>query len=334
MKCQPILCAVFLAFLTFSESQVAADDPTTTGLRVDAVSQPDGWQITRDGEVVLGYVKDSNGRPVLYPVMGPSGRSMTRAFPFTEAQPGEKADHDHHRSFWFTHGDVNGIDFWVDDKGSGVIKQISGDSGINDQGSAFIETTNRWQSPDGTPVLSDVRRVSLSDDNERYIIDFDITLLAEFADVRFGDTKEGSFGIRVAGPMKVDAGLGGVVTNSDGLNDKKAWGQPAAWVDYSGPTEPSGSDQSIAGITIHNHPSSYGYPTRWHVRTYGLLAANPFGKHHFVGGKPHDGILLAKGESMHLSYRVVLSDGSFDEAVTKKDATAYGQTRRPSLSAK
>ena len=37
------------------------------------------------------------------------------------------------------------------------------------------------------------------------------------------------------------------------------------------------------GIAIFNHPSSFRYPTGWHVRTYGLFAANPFAQQGFAG---------------------------------------------------
>ena len=58
-----------------------------------------------------------------------------------------------------------------------------------------------------------------------------ITLSATAGPVRFGDTKEGTFGLRVPTSMDVDAGKGGRIINSEGLSDTKAWGQPAAWVD-------------------------------------------------------------------------------------------------------
>ena len=77
-------------------------------------------------------------------------------------------------------------------------------------------------------------------------------------------------------------------TAADRLN-AAAWGQPAAWVDYHGPI-----DGKTVGIAILNHPSSFRYPTHWHVRTYGLFAANPFGLHEFPGGKKADGTLTLR----------------------------------------
>ena len=58
-----------------------------------------------------------------------------------------------------------------------------------------------------------------------------------------------------------------------------------------------------------NHPKSYGFPVRWHVRTYGLFAANPFGEHHFTGGKDTGGKTLPAGETWRLAFRVLLHDG-------------------------
>ena len=90
--------------------------------------------------------------------------------------------------------------------------------------------------------------------------------------------------MRVAETMKVDAKLGGHIVNSEGLVDLKAWGKKASWVDYQGPV-----DGKKVGIAILNHPSSFRYPTFWHVRTYGLFAANPFGLHDFTNAQGKDG---------------------------------------------
>jgi hypothetical protein len=158
------------------------------------------------------------------------------------------------------------------------------------------------------------------------MIDCDFLLKATDGDVNFGDTKEGSFGIRVAGTMKVDAKLGGEITNAEGEHDADAWGKKSVWVDYSGPVE-----GDVVGITIHDHPESFGYPCRWHVRTYGLFAANPFGVHHFIGGDETEGVVLKNGEQMRLSYRVVLQEGPFDAALAEADSKDYAGQPRPPL---
>ena len=47
-------------------------------------------------------------RPFFFPFVGPSGSSLTRM-----GHPGA-ANHDHHRSVWFAHNSVTGVDFWSD----------------------------------------------------------------------------------------------------------------------------------------------------------------------------------------------------------------------------
>src|SRR6185295_2116583 len=117
-------------------------------------------------------------------------------------------------------------------------------------------------------------------------------------EVVFGDTKEGSFGVRMASSIRVDSKQGGEIVNSDGLTNQAAWGKPAAWVDYHGPV-----DGQQVGLAILNHPSSFRYPTYWHVRTYGLFAANPFGLHDFTGSAQAAYVLPAN-QSFTLRYRV------------------------------
>ncbi|MEM1067667.1 MAG: PmoA family protein [Planctomycetota bacterium] len=314
-----LFCLVLIPPATIASAEDAA-------VKVEQTSAPNGWSIFEDGQLIAGYLVDSNGKPIIYPLQSVDGRRVVRDFPMLKGSETERSDHDHHRSLWLTHGDVNGIDFWLDDKGCGKIVQTNGEASVTDDGAAVIETTNDWVSPDGKRLLSDARRFEFRTLNGRRVIDCDFLLKATDGDVNFGDTKEGSFGIRIAGTMKVDAKQGGKITNAEGLNNKEAWGKKSNWVNYTGPI-----DGRPAGITIHDHPSSFQHPCRWHVRTYGLFAANPFGVHHFVGGKKTDGVVLKSGESMKLSYRVVIDDTEFDADQTAADWESYSKTVRPKL---
>ena len=82
---------------------------------------------------------------------------------------------------------------------------------------------------------------------------------------------------------------------------------------------------------MHYHPSSFHAPCRWHVRTYGLFAANPFGESHFTGGEKTDGVTLPAGESINMSIRVVIHNGGLDQSAVEADDAAYAATTRPSL---
>jgi hypothetical protein len=296
---------------------------STTGVKV--TTSENGVELTSDGKPFVTYVGKGGVKPYFFPVVGPTGERFTRAFPM-EKIAGEKTDHPHQKSLWFTHGKVNGIDFWSEQKGHGSIvektRQVVDGSPVG----AAINTANDWLGPDGKLVCSDRRQVRFYSTKDVRIIDFVIDLTASNGPVTFGDTKEGMFGIRVATSMDVDSKKGGKITTSEGLTDAAAWGKPAKWVDYTGPV-----NGETVGVAILNHPTSFRYPTTWHVRTYGLFAANPFGLHDFGQKKPGDHT-LGEGDTMHFGYRVVFHKGATDHAVIEQAFKAFAEPPEVSVS--
>ena len=263
-----------------------------------------GVEVTLDGKPFTTYIFNSGYKPILWPVIGPTGKEMTRAWPMREGNPDEKTDHVHQKSFWFDHGNVNGVDFWAETAKiqgkqvhSELIKAEGGKIGT-------LVTKTEWVGPDGTKILSDERTMRFGGDDKARWIDFDVVVTAVAGEVTFGDTKEGAFGLRIAESMRTDRKTGGRIITSEGLTDGDAWGKPAAWVDYHGPVQ----DETL-GIAILNHPSSFRYPTHWHVRTYGLFAANPWGLGDFTGGKQDGSHKMKMGESLSLRYRVIFHSG-------------------------
>ena len=274
------------------------------GAHFDVKQDAQGVTVHVDGKLMTRYLVKSGAKPILWPLVGPTGKEMTRGYPMRDALPTERSDHPHQRSFWFTHGNVNGIDFWSEMKNHGEIVhrefvRVAGGK------QAVIVTRNDWMGPDGKRVCEDQRSFTFDANDRARWIDCDLVVQAADGPVTFGDTKEGSFGVRVAGTMKVTAKLGGKIVNSEGQTDEAAWGKRAPWVDYYGPV-----DNEILGIAIMNHPTSFRYPTYWHVRTYGLFTANVFGVRDFTGDKNADGsYTLPAGESIRFRFRVLLHVG-------------------------
>jgi hypothetical protein len=296
MRRLSVLAALFAAFFLRGFSAVSAE--------ITVERSDKGAVVKIDGRLFTEYLAHSGTKPILWPIIGPTGKPMTRDFPMRN-RPGETKDHPHQRSLWFSHGNVNGVDFWGERGKVGTIKHLEFTK-IAGGNPAVVATRNAWLAPDGRRVCEDRRMLHFDTDGDARWIDFDITLKATDGKLVFGDTKEGTFGVRVAETLSVDSRRGGKIVNSRGQVDGAAWGRPAAWVDYHGPV-----DGNTVGIAILNHPSSFGYPTHWHVRTYGLFAANPFGLHDFPGGKNADGSLaLARGHSVTFRYRVVLHRGN------------------------
>ena len=160
--------------------------------------------IERDRQVLAAYWVGTGNKPFLYPLIGPTGESYTRGFPMLEIA-GEDRDHPHQRSCWFTHGNVNGIDFWSEGKQTGTIRETS--RTIVAQGPVLgrIQTHDDWLVPDGRRVCTDVRTITFYRTTTTRMIDFDFTIEASDGPVEFRDTKEGMFGLRVASSMDVDA---------------------------------------------------------------------------------------------------------------------------------
>jgi hypothetical protein len=294
--------------------------PVAPGAGVIIATHGRRIEVRVDGKLVTEYIPDDGPKPYFFPVIGPSGAPMTRSFPMKKVE-GEKYDHPHHRSLWFTHGSVNKVDFWSEAPGHGRIVETSRPTVIDGLAMGTIRTTDDWLAPDRKKVCEDERVVRIYATKMSRVLDFDVTLKATEGPVTFGDTKEGMFGLRVPTSMDVTSKKGGKIVTAEGLEDKAAWGKPAAWVDYAGPV-----DGKTVGVAILNHPSSFRYPTTWHIRDYGLFAANPFGWHDF-GQKTPGEFVLPKGESIRFRYRVILHDG--DTASANLPAAFQGYAEPP-----
>ncbi len=266
-----------------------------------------GAKVTVDGKPFAEYLVKNGHQPIIWPIIGPGGQAMTRQYPMGEKLAGEPDDHPHHRSLWFNHGIVNGLDFWLEPGRRGPDNQIVHREFVeltSEGGVAKVVTRNDWTS-DEQKVGEDQRTITFGADGNGRWIDFLVDVTASEVDLTFGDTKEGAFGLRVPGTMSVDSGKGGKIRNSRGQADAVAWGQSAEWVDYSGLV-----DGQPAGITVFDLPDSFRHPTRWHVRTYGLFAANPFGQRDFPPDDHEQGeTTVKKGEKLRLHYRVLFYGG-------------------------
>ena len=112
---------------------------------------------------------------------------------------------------------------------------------------------------------------------------------------------------------------------STGARDGETWGKRAAWCDYFGPVE-----GKTVGIAIFDHPQNPQHPTWWHVRDYGLFAANPFGVHDFEKKPAGSGNLtIPAGQSVTFRYRVLLHEGDDRQAEIARRYQEYAGAVRP-----
>jgi sugar phosphate isomerase/epimerase len=293
------------------------------GQGVKIVKADKKLKVEINGKLFTEYNYQDVPRPFFYPVIGPSGVPIIRHWPMKEGKD-EAQDHVHHRSLWFTHGEVNGQDFWGEGRGSGKIVHEKFDKITSGRDVGIIQSRNKWVARDGKVVCTDTRTQRFYSRPDGQLMDFEITFHASQGKVVLGDTKEGSMAIRLAPTMRVEGKVGrGHIINSEGHRDGSAWGKRAAWCDYYGPV-----NGDIVGVAIFDHPKNPKHPTWWHVRTYGLFAANPFGVHNFERKPKGVGdITIPAGESLTFRYRFYFHKGDAEQAQVAKHYRQYASTK-------
>ena len=229
----------------------------------------DQASVCRDGqEISRYYFSNDLYRPFLYPMIGPSGKSLTRM-----GHPRDPNGHSHHNSMWISHHDVNGVGFWNDAKSSEgrivhqrVVRYEDADA------EALIEVQNAWVdgAGKGQTLLVEQRAMRFVPQPQgQWLLVLDITLAAQKKPVTLGKTNFGPIGVRMAKTIGVHDG-GGMIRNSEGaVNEPQVHEKPARWVDYSGPITATARE----GITLFDHPQNPNHPTVFHVRDDGWMGA-------------------------------------------------------------
>jgi len=318
-----ILFALLTLLILGGRSASAAADVKLT--RLD-----DRVRVEIGDQLFTEYIFNGGPRPYLHPILAADGTQLTRDYPM-KTVAGEETDHPHHRSLWFTHGAVNGLDFWTEGSGKGTILNESVEQTSNKK-VGTIKSRNRWVGPDGKTVCTDETTIRFSARPEGRLLDYEVTIHALSGEpLVLGDTKEGSMAIRLAQWMtmthkyqKKDIDGQGHAVNNSGVRDAAAWGKRAAWVDYHAPYK-----GTIYGVAIFDHPTNPKHPTWWHVRDYGLFAANPFGQHDFEGTKeqplPKDAgdLVIPAGGKATFRYRFYFHTGDEKGAGVAKMFEAY-----------
>lgn len=337
MSALPRLPLTLLSLLTLSS---LAGAPALRSAEFSVSREADGIAIRIDGKLFTKYVTGDKvgNKPYFYPVIGPTGKGLTRAYPMEDVK-GEAQDHPHHRSFYFGHQFVNDFDTWHEELtlkerakgdaaklaelkrklGATVHREVAQAEAKGNH--AILKVTSDYLDATGRRMASDARTFvfRVGADGSR-IVDADLTFTGEAESVTFSDAKDAGFSLRVAHSMSVDAKEGGRILNSRGDRDKDAWGKRAEWCDFYGPV-----GGEVAGIAVLNHPKSLRHPTPWHARTYGLFTSNPFGLKSVAGEEKDGAVVLKKGETFTLRHRVIFHAGDPEQAKIAAAWEAYAK---------
>ena len=205
-------------------------------------------------------------RPFFFPFIGPSREPLTRM-----GHPGAP-DHDHHRSIWFAHEKVNGVNFWSD-RTAARIQQKEWLVYHDSIAECAMAVKLGWFDGHDPKELMEQEFIAMlrpGIDGESFL-ELQSTFRPTAETLELGKTNFGFLAVRVAKSLSVFFG-GGILTNSEGaIGESAIFGKPAKWVDYSGPI----SKLNTEGITYFDHPTNPRHPNGWHVREDGWMGCSP-----------------------------------------------------------
>lgn len=295
----PLLVALSHSCLFVADTAGGAEPKLTTksvenGTIILAQDQPLATFFSADEKVL---------RPFYAHVLSPDGKAITRIYPPKAGEPGDHADM--HPGIWLAFGDLNGFDFWRN-KGHVKCVKLPGDPEPTDDGIAFILRNDYFAiTKEGEKHLArETCRHTWSLQEGGFLVSLDSQF--ESADsaqpLVFGDQEEMGLGVRVATALRVKDAGGEIRTSDGNRNEKEAWGKQAKWCDYSGNV-----DGRRVGITLMPHPGNFR-ESWFHVRDYGLMVANPFGRNAFTG-KEKSRVEVKPGEKLRLRFGVWVHTG-------------------------
>ena len=257
--------------------------------------------ISVDGTERLRWHSGPNyPRPFFYPLNGSSGISLTRM-----GHPGA-SNHDHHRSIWFAHAKLLGIDFWSDNTVARIRQKhwLVYEDGDD---RAVLATQLGWYDGHDPAELIEQTVIAIVRplDGGETLLELQSIFIPKAESLEVEQSNFGFLAVRVAKSISEHFG-DGHLTNSEGLVGEKdengqtnIFGKAARWMDYSG----SIKDGVTEGITYFDHPANPRYPTKWHVRQDGWMGAS------FCMDGP---FVLTRKQPLRLRYLLHAHGGAID----------------------
>jgi hypothetical protein len=271
-------------------------------------------------------------KPYIFPLRSAQGTVVTRSFPLVADVRNEDHDEPHQRAMYFAHGDINGYDFWGEAEFARwsrhsvstfvrtVFREV--DTMRDGAGAGTLRAEFNLTTSNGSVIGTETQAYSFSGDERLRIIDCEFTLHADHGPLKIGDTKEGTFAIRLV--KALEAPTAHMINSAGAAGEKGIWGRRADWVDFYGNVA-GGS----VGVAVFDSPRNMPHPAYWHARGYGLLSVNPFGLKEFLHDRHRDGsYVIPAGGSLTLRYRVFIHDGDLREARVAQAYTEYAENEK------
>jgi Methane oxygenase PmoA len=278
--------------------------------RVQAIPAVGRASLRVDGLERAGYeFAEAGTRPYVFPLIGPSGASLTRM-----GHP-NPIGHEHHKSVWFGHQSVAGINFWEDRPSTDVqirhrCVRLYHDG---DQWGGLVADLDWWAH--GRSHLHHELILAIEPMSDGgYALDLQSRLDSSGGiPVDLGKTNFGFLGVRVAKTMSEQFGGGRVMSAQGSAGESALYGEPSTWVDYCGPSAAG----RVEGICFMDHPANPGHPVRWHVRADGWMGAS-FNRDSRYG--------VARDHPLLLRYRLLVHPGQRSHGDLTRDWEVFAAT--------
>lgn len=272
--------------------------------KITAVKLGDKISINVNGNLFTNYmISDFEKYPYFFPVNGPSNASVTSM---------RNANYPHHSSLFFGCDRVNGGNYWQEGLERGQIVSLRADIVESGNEKVVIENECIWTRPGADAPIKDKRIITISvPSKDKYQIDFDVTM-EMLMDVTIEKTNHSLFSARVDPDLAVING--GTMVNAEGeTGEKGTFGKSSPWMDCHGKRQ-----GKTEGLAIMQHPSNKWYPAPWFTRDYGFFSPTPM-----YWPENDKNIILKKGETIKLRYRVIVHRGNHIEAGIANDFEKY-----------
>ena len=261
----------------------------------------------RGKEVLVWHFSKDYPRPFFYPLRSPKGTVLTRM-----GHPGAP-NHDHHRSVWFAHHKVAGVNFWGDEgPNRGAVKQKQWLAYENGDQEAIMAVLLGWFDGEGQELMEQEVVAAWRPGERAYQLELQITFRPTGESLELEKTNFGFLAVRMAKELSGHFGYGELRDSEGRKGEKAIFGKSAKWMDYSGPTAavPDGRE----GVAYFDHPSNPNYPSHWHVREDGWMGAG------FCLKSAH---ALKKDAPLVLRYLLLAHSGKAGEKELQKVAVDF-----------
>ncbi|MBI2424249.1 MAG: PmoA family protein [Candidatus Hydrogenedentes bacterium] len=246
-------------------------------------------------------------RPYFCQVTTLQGIPVSRTSPPDPIADRGNEDHpEFHPGIWLAFGDLNGMDFW---RNRARVRHdgFAMEPEANSKRLQFaVRNVYETLEEPATAIAEEHCTYSFQTVRNGVLLVTQTEIKRMDGALIFGDQEEMGFGVRMATKLRVKGGGGHLVNSRFGRSEAGIWGKTADWCAGDGRV-----GDRVAGMMVMPGPENFR-PSWFHVRDYGLILANPFGKKAMTG--PDDPMVFpdhterSKGTPMRLSFGVYIFD--------------------------